>query len=50
MPTVAAIIVLILAGLMIFAKLGNRRIEASRKRRRRALKRYEGNEYEGVPS
>lgn len=51
-PTVAAVIVLVMAGLMVFAKLGNRRWEKVQKRRRREARqlRKEGWQYEGVPA
>ncbi|KAI5785077.1 hypothetical protein DFH27DRAFT_576787 [Peziza echinospora] len=49
-PTVAAIILLIVAGLMAFAKLGNRRIEKARKKRRKMVRRAGEYEYEGVPT
>lgn len=50
--TIAAIIVLIAFGLMLFAKVGSWRAERSRRRRRRVAKKrnLEGVEYEGVPS
>lgn len=49
---IAAIIVLIVFGLMLFAKVGSWRMERSRRRRRRVAKKrnLEGVEYEGVPS
>ena len=51
-PTVAAVIVLVVAGLTVFAKLGNRRWEKVQKRRRREARklRKEGWQYEGVPA
>lgn len=49
---VAAVIVLIVFGLMWFAKVGSWRVERSRRRRRKMAKKrnLEGVEYEGVPS
>lgn len=52
MSAVAAVIVLIVFGLMWFAKVGSWRVERSRRKRRKMLKKrnLEGVEYEGVPS
>lgn len=49
---IAAVIVLIVFGLMLFAKVGSWRVERSRRQRRRVAKKrnLEGVEYEGVPS
>ena len=50
-PTVAAVIVLVIFALFLFVKLANHRVESSRRRRRKHWKRYAGNlMYEGVPS
>ena len=49
-PTVAAIIVLVIAALVVFAKLGNRRMEKVRKRRRRIARKAGEFAYEGVPA
>ena len=51
-PTVAAMIVLVVAGLMVFVKIGSARWERGRKKRRRQARRWgkEGWEYEGVPA
>lgn len=49
---IAAVIVLIVFGLMLFAKVGSWRVARSRRRRRKVAKKrnLEGVEYEGVPS
>ncbi|KAF8426862.1 hypothetical protein EV426DRAFT_715129 [Tirmania nivea] len=51
-PTVAAVIVLVVAGLMVFVKVGSGRWERRRKKRWREARKWgkEGWEYEGVPA
>jgi len=49
-PSVAAVIVLILFGLFMLVKLANVRVEKGRRRRKKEWKRFEGHDYEGVPA
>jgi len=49
-PSIVAVIILIIFGLFLFVKLANYRIEKNRKKRRKEWKKFAGNDYEGVPS